>query len=214
MAPLKRRALKTPGSVFQMLEESGAMERLSADGVVEEGYKASSSKSQRPKLLTYYQLCLKPQLDVRSRDCKELAILAKSLDLLREGRLPELADVLAGRMVAVDTASRQGWNTARHLEVYCEEEEGVAPAHVLLAAQRHARQVEKAGGKGSWPRATSWTNNEWGSDSRNKGKGKETKGKGKKGKGKAKGGKGGWSYWQGADKDKVAEKPKKGEGES
>ena len=55
MAPLKRRALKTPGSVFQMLEES-AVERLSADGIVEEGYEASGSKGQGPKLLTYYQL--------------------------------------------------------------------------------------------------------------------------------------------------------------
>eukprot|EP00435_Cladocopium_sp_Y103_P059307 s204_g21.t1 len=93
IAPLKKRSQKTPGSVFQMLEAT-AVEKLSADGILEEGYEAGGEKGQRPKMLTFYQLCLKPHLDYRGRDCKELAVLARSLDLLRSGRLAELADVL------------------------------------------------------------------------------------------------------------------------
>eukprot|EP00435_Cladocopium_sp_Y103_P046563 s1208_g13.t1 len=145
-----------------------------------------------------------------SRDCKELAMLSRSLDLLREGRLSELADVLSARLIAVDTAAHQGWATARHLEVFADEEDGSAPAHLLLAAQKHARQVEKAGGKGSWPRAQQWSSADWNYDNRPKGKGKETKGKGKKGKNKGKMGKG-WGAWNADNRDKMEDKGKKPE---
>ena len=138
-------------------------------------------------MLTFFQLVLRPALDPRSRDCKELNLLARSLDLLRDGRLAELADVLASRLIAVDTAGRQGWHVARHLKVYGEEEENSTPPHVLLAAQKHARQVDKAGGKGSWSAAQQWSPAPW-TDNRPKGKGKDGKGKTKKGKTK-KGGK-------------------------
>ena len=208
MAPLKKRSRKSPGSVYRMLEQT-AVERLSADGVVEEGYEAAGLRGQRPKMLTFFQLVLRPALDARSRDCKELSLLSRSLDLLREGRLAELADVLASRLIAVDTAGRQGWHVARHLEVYGEEEENSAPPHVLLAAQKHARQVDKAGGKGSWsPAAAQWSSYE----QRPKGKGK-AKGKTKKGKGKGKNWKGGWSPWPQEGKDKPSD-PKKKEAEA
>lgn len=212
VAPLKRKSQRSPGSVFRMLEQQ-AMERLAADGVVEEGYEAAGLRGQRPKLHTYYQILLKPGLDPKSRDSKELALLSRTLDLLREGRLAEVADVLAGRLIAVHTATKQGWGTAKHLEVYGEDEDASAPAHVLLSAQRHARAVDKAGGKGSWTRGQGWGGSEWNSEPRPKGKAKEGKGKGKKGKGKGKPGKGGWSSW-GGDRDGGADKPKKPENEA
>jgi len=210
MAPLRKRSQRSPGSVYKMLEEL-AVERLSVDGVVEEGYEALGLRGQRPKILTYFQLVLKPQMDSKGRDCKELAMLARSLDLLRDGRLAELADVMAARLMAIHTATKQGWQTARHLEVFAEEDDSAAPPHVLLSAQRHARQVEKAGGKGSWPSRSPWQGGEWAYDNRPRGKGKEQKGKGKKGKGKGKGQKGQWSAWVdqgergGGDKSKKAE---------
>ena len=209
---MKRKSQRSPGSVFRMLEQQ-AMERLAADGVVEEGYEAAGLRGQRPKLHTYYQILLKPGLDPKSRDSKELALLSRTLDLLREGRLAEVADVLAGRLIAVHTATKQGWGTAKHLEVYGEDEDASAPAHVLLSAQRHARAVDKAGGKGSWTRGQGWGGSEWNSEPRPKGKAKEGKGKGKKGKGKGKPGKGGWSSW-GGDRDGGADKPKKPENEA
>ena len=213
MAPLKKRSRRHPGSIYKMLEET-AVERLSADGVVEEGYESQGLRGQRPKMLTFFQIVLKPHLDPRTRDYKELSMLARSLDLLRDGRLAELADVLSSRLIAIDTASRQGWQVARHLEVFDEGEENTAPAHVLLAAQKHARQVQKAGGKGSWGRSDQWGAESWGLEPRPKGKGKEIKGKGKKGKGKGKPWKGQWGNWSAEGKDKTADGKKKPEGDA
>ena len=163
----------------------------------------------RPKLFTYFQLGLRPALDPKSRDCKELALLSRALDTLREGKLDVLADILAARLIAVDTATRQGWSTARHPEVYDPEEGGTAPAHILLAAQKHGKQIERAGGKGSWSRNQSW-GSEWAPDARPKGKGKDAKGKTKKGKGKRKGGRA-WQVWGNPDSKDKPEGTKPGE---
>lgn len=184
--PLKKKAQRDPGSVFRLLELQ-AMEQLARDGVMEEDYMTSSTEGGRPKIFTFFQLAIKPGLDSKSRDCREISLLARCLDMLREGRLANLADTLAARLLAVETATRQGWATARHLEVFGPEEEGPVPPHILLSAQRHQRQVEKAGGKGSWPKQNQWNWPEWQGDSRPKGKVKGGKGKGKKGAGKNKG---------------------------
>jgi hypothetical protein len=85
---------------------------------------------------------------------------------------------------------------------------------VLLAAQKHARQVQKAGGKGSWGRSDQWGAESWGLEPRPKGKGKEIKGKGKKGKGKGKPWKGQWGNWSAEGKDKTADGKKKPEGDA
>ena len=53
LAPLKKKSMKAPGSVFRMLK-AAAVERLSADGNVEEGCEALGLRHQQPKLLTYY----------------------------------------------------------------------------------------------------------------------------------------------------------------
>eukprot|EP00435_Cladocopium_sp_Y103_P010431 s3888_g2.t1 len=182
----KKRSRSRRSRMFKLLEDQ-AMEQLAQEGVLEEEYMADTKEGKRPKIFTYFQLALKPGLDSKSRDCREISLLSRCLDLLREGRLANLADTLAARLLAVETATRQGWATARHLEVYGPDEEGPVPPHILLSAQRHQRQVEKAGGKGSWTRgqAPSWS--DWSTDARAKGKGKDQKGKGKKGKGKPKG---------------------------
>eukprot|EP00435_Cladocopium_sp_Y103_P049135 s2058_g14.t1 len=204
--PLKKRSEKDPGSVFKLLL-SQAADQLAQEGLDQEDVPSNLSSGQKVKLYTFYQLALKPHLDLRSRDNKELALLAKALDLLQEGDLPRLADLLSARMIAVETATRQGWQTAKFLELQSLDDDGTAPPHILLAAQRHSRQVEKAGGKGSWSKSFNWYG-EWGGENRAKGRGKEPKGKGKKGKGKPKGGKGGWNQW-GGDKPKPADKDEK-----
>eukprot|EP00438_Fugacium_kawagutii_P022174 Skav235069 [mRNA] locus=scaffold3466:36062:45450:- [translate_table: standard] len=166
MAPLKRKAERSPGSVYKMLEDQ-ARSHLAQDGVLDE----DGPSTQRPRMFTYFQISLRPHLDPKSRDAKEMAMLARALDLLRSGRLTALADLLAARLIAVDTATRQGWSTARHLEVFGMEEEATAPPHILLAAQRHSRQVDRAGGKASWSRGASWSKGDWGAG-QEKGKGK------------------------------------------
>eukprot|EP00435_Cladocopium_sp_Y103_P026820 s3055_g6.t1 len=201
LPPLKRKSQKQPGSVLRMLEQQ-AFDFLSQDGIVS-GEDPSVELGSRPKLFTYYQLGLRPSLDPKSRDSKELALLSKALDTLREGKLDVLADMLAARLIAVDTATRQGWSTARHLEVYDPEEGGTAPAHILLAAQKHGKQIERAGGKGSWSRQT------WGGDwipEKGRNKNKDAKGKNKKGKGKNKGAKA-WQAWNPEGKEKNDKKP-------
>ena len=188
-----------------------AMEQLSQDGLVEVEQVGNPSSGSTVKLFTFYQLCLKPGLDPKSRDNKELALLARALDLLKAGDVAQLSDLLAARLIAVDTATKQGWSTAKHLEVLDADQEGTVPPHVLLAAQRHGRQVDKAGGKGSWGKQHQWSWDQ-GGDHRGKGQGKEQKGKAKKGKPKGRGRKGGWNYWGFGDKDsKGAEKSKEAE---
>ena len=146
MPPLNKKALRSPGAVFKMLE-THATERLAQDATLEEAEGSQNqASSMRGKFHTFFQLCLKPQLDPRSRDSKELFLLSRVLDLLKQGALDQLADVLASRMMAVETASKQGWATARFLEVLDEGDETSTPPHILLAAQRHSRLVEKAGG--------------------------------------------------------------------
>jgi hypothetical protein len=202
LPPLKKKAMKTPGSVFRMLEEH-ATQRLAQDATLEENQASSGSTGLRGKFHTFFLLCLKPQMDPKSRDTKELFLLSRSLDLLRQGQLEQLADALASRMMAVETASKQGWGTAKYLEVLDEGDETSAPAHVLLAAQRHGRLVEKAGGKGSWTRQQANCYGEMSYGQQTKGKAKDGKGKGKKGKPKGKG-KQTWGSWQ-------EEKPKGGD---
>lgn len=200
VAPLKRRSKREPGSVFTMLETQ-AIERFAQDGILEA---EDPHVKKKARMYTYFQLGLKPQLNPQSRDSKEISMLARSLNLLKEGRLPELADTLAARLVAVNTAASQGWHTARFLEVHQPEEDGPVPPHVLLQAQRHGRRVDKAGGKGSWGKQEwSWG---WNQGSPEKGKGKGKKGKGKKGKEKGKYS----SAWNGGEKEKVGDRSSKG----
>lgn len=201
--PLKKKSMKEPGSVYRLLVAQAA-EQLAQEGLEQDESTGLRGAGSKVKMYTYYQLALKPSLDARSRDAKELAMLAKALDLLQEGDLAQLADLISARLIAVDTATRQGWQAARYLEIQSLEDDGTAPPHILLAAMRHQKQVEKAGGKGSWSRSQSWQW-DWQSDARPKGKGKDQKGKGKKGKPKGKGGKQGWSHWQGSPKEKTGE---------
>ena len=207
LPPLRRKSQRQPGSVFKMLEQQ-AYDFLAQDGVLEDR-EAPEMSNQRPKLFTYFQLGIKPGLDPRSRDTKELGLLCRALDMLKEGKLETLSDLLAARLMAVETSTKQGWSTARHLELFDGEDEGSAPAHILLAAQKHGKQVERAGGKGSWQRSPAWPSN-WHGEGQGKGKGKEQKGKGKKGKNKGKGGKT-WQNWNAGDKDrKDAKAPAEG----
>lgn len=205
--PLRKKSLKDPGSVFKMLINQAA-EQLAQEGLEDEGATSTTRRGQKVRMYTYYQLALKPNLDQRSRDCKELGLLAKALDLLQEGDLSQLADLLSARLIAVETATRQGWQAAKFLELQSMEDDGTAPPHILLAAQKHARQVEKAGGKGSWAQSQQWAQG-WMADQRPKGKGKDPKGKGKKGKNKGKGGRGAWNSGLPGEKDKGGEKPNK-----
>ena len=96
LPPLKKKALKTPGAVFRMLE-THATERLAQDATLEESESFNSSLSMKGKFHAFYLLCLK------SRDSKELFLLSRSLDLLRQGQWSSLRMLWLGRRDSVQT---------------------------------------------------------------------------------------------------------------
>ena len=134
------------------------------------------------KVMTYLSLIIKPQFPNRPKELRELYMLASTIDLLRQGQLAKLGDVLAGRLVAIhQSVLDSSWvSAARHLEVLPMPDGAALGDGVLLVARNAFWPTGKGRGKGSW-----WRGQEGESDwswREPKGKGK----KGKKGKGKAK----------------------------
>ena len=182
--------------------------------------KATSSSKKAPTAMNKPQLPRMSLLGNRPRDEKELYALAVSLDALRSGDIEKVADLLAGRYLAVETSAFEGsWETARWLEVARLEERGAAPAEVLLAARRHQKTLDRASGRGSFGRGSDgywgaghggsghW--DDWAPTGRGKGKkGKYGKGKGKKGKAGKKGRDANWWDSHGHEVEKDGENKK------
>lgn len=212
--PLQRKAEKKPGSVLRMLMEQVVLSLSDislAEGELADGAAAVNASA---KVLSYYQVAVRPHLQHRARDDKELHTLATCLDTPRQGQLERLGDLLAGRYLAVETAALEGsWDTARHLEVCKQQVQGAVPDTVRLAARKHQKTLDKAAGKGSFSSSSragweypgsgssGWAGEEWKYSVR--GKGGVTKGKGKDGKNKK--GKGGGK--KGQRKDSSGEPP-------
>ena len=213
--PLQRRAEKKPGSVLKMLMDHVrlSLSDMSLADPADTG--AAAAVNSPAKVTSYFQILVRQHLSSRPRDEKELYALAVSLDALRSGDIEKVADLLAGRYLAVETAAFEGsWETARWLEVARLEERGAAPAEVLLAARRHQKTLDRASGRGSFGRGS---DGYWGAGQGNGGqwddwipfgkgkgrKGKQGKGKGKKGKAGKRGNENSW--WEnppkGAGKD-------------
>lgn len=122
-----------------------------ADAAVQEELEAGRLGGSGDRMSAYVQIVARPQLGGKVRDLRELETLGRCLDLLRSGKLPQLGDSLAGRFLAVENAGiHSNWSDAQHLEVIPTRQAGLAQPAVVLKAQRHQRQVEKAAGRGSW----------------------------------------------------------------
>ena len=190
-APLLRKAEKRPGSVMKMLVKhcQEALDQSSALTMEER-----TAVTSGVKLVTYFNLLVRPNFPSTSRDMKELYLLAVALDFLRSGKLQQVADTLSSRFLTVHCAASEGnWSAAKFLEMYPLEAVQSAPTDVLLKARKHLRLVEKSQGLESG----GWTNRchpggGWKSggqeDEKGKGKGKNKGGKGK--------GKGNQQQWQ------------------
>ena len=149
------------------------------------------------KLTLFFQLFWKEKFASRPRDLHELYLLVRCSDLLQQGRISEVADALAGRIMALEVAASSGsWSTAKFLEVETLDSGNLARPETLLAAQKHARLVAKS--EQGW---TSWSGKGKGYDGQESWatpwKGTE-KTKGKKGK----------SWWKAPEKEKETEKEK------
>ena len=202
LPPLQKKSKKRPGSVLEMLLQH--VQEALAEKSITEDHEKSIHAGQAGKMMSYYQILVKPQLGGKIRDQRELETLARAIDLLLSGSIAAMSDVLSGRYIALETAAMTGtWTSAQFLEVAPTRSPGIAQAPLLLSAQRHHRLVEKAAGRQSWDgRGSSrwWGESRGGgeqstSGGRGKGKGGKTvKGKNKKGK------KGAWT-----DKPKEAD---------
>ena len=188
LPPLQRKSEKRPGSVLKLLMDHVRLALSDMSAVGAGGRGASSSVTSAARIQSYFQILVRPHLQSRPRDEKELHALALALDCLRDGNVERVADILAGRYLSVETAAFDGsWDAARWLEVAPLEDRGAVNTQTLLQARKHQRLVEKASGKGSYPRPSGnyWAsapgggNNSGRTDWQNTGGGK---GKGKKGK--------------------------------
>ena len=133
------------------------------------------------KISTYFALLIRPNHPAGNPLLRELYALGQAIDLLRMGRLPETADALASRFIAVHTALSDGrWAIASQLELYPLEPVQSATMSTMLQAQKHRRLIQKSQG---------WYGNSrfWGQTGRGKGGGANEKGKKGEPKGRGKG---------------------------
>ena len=209
-APLRRKSRKRPGSVLQMLIEH-ARSQLDQSAKVGVESEQNVTITSGVKMSSYFAIVVRPQLGQAMAQTRELHHLAQCIDLLRQGDLDVLGDVLAGRFMSLHQSVLDGtWATAKHLELLPLEEGSAAGPAVVLQAKRHARLAEKVSqGPWSWQpmgkarggrgRGQSWNDNQL-----------ETKGKGKKGP-KGKGKNKNWSHQSekeldGKGKERIPEK--------
>ena len=198
IAPLKRKSKQKPGSVLQLLVQH-ARSQLDQSSKVGIAAAEDTSVIKGVKIGSYFSIVVRPQLGGSLGQARELHHLSQALDLLRQGDLDLLGDLLAARFMAIHQAALDGtWSTARHLELMPLEDSSAAGPEVILDARKHARLAAKcapgdswawspgAKGRGGRGRGQSWSDQ----NSDQKGKGK----KGGKGKGKTK-------SWGGAEKE-------------
>lgn len=203
-APLRKRSQKRPGSVLNLLLEHIA-DQLQQSAELDVPASGRGDLTSGVKVVSYLALAIRPHFAHKQKELREMHNLATSIDLLRQGQLARLGDVLAGRLVAIHQSLLDAsWTSARHLEVMPMPEGTALSDGVLLAARKHGRQVSRAQditqswrsdkGRGRGKKGLQWSHYEGDQEStwwQPKGKGKSQK------KGKAK-----------KDKDKeAAEKP-------
>eukprot|EP00435_Cladocopium_sp_Y103_P041507 s325_g11.t1 len=192
-APLRKRSQRRPGSVLQMLV-THAKNQLDQSAKVEVTAGSAGDATQGVRLTSYFTIIVKPHLGNALAVTREMYHLSNAMDLLRQGELSRLGDVLAGRFMSLHQSVIDGsWSAARHLEVMPMEEVSAAGSAVVLQARRHAKlqakaqglesnwvtrlnQKGKGGGRG---KSSSWGDGEWSSPSKGKGKGNKGKPKGR-----------------------------------
>lgn len=192
-APLRKKSVKSPGSVMQMLVRH-AQQQLDRGSLTEDPGQREEALVGGVKIATYFALLIRPFHPPANPLLRELYSLALTIDFLRAGRLSEAADALAGRFVSVHTALTEGsWSTAAHLEVHPLEQVTSTSTSTLLQAQRHKRMVLKSQGLGSSGQRPWWNNSGKGRGNYSYEKGGRGNSQNKgKGKGKQKGGKDVW----------------------
>lgn len=220
-APMQKKSRDNPGSVLRLLVDH-IRQQMDQTALLECGSE-SGSLTSGIKVMSHFNLFVKPSYPHHLRELRELHHLSISIDQLRSGDVASLGDTLAARYMAIhQSLVDASWSTARHMELHPMEDSSAAGHATVLATRKHARLVSKAvgalplsgasgiAGKGRAGRGKG----EWSyGDNRDEGKGNaKGRGKGKKGKGKWGGNQGvSWEKtqrdWE-KNKDKAEDKPK------
>eukprot|EP00434_Breviolum_minutum_P044049 symbB.v1.2.039303.t1/scaffold6471.1/size17862/1 len=149
-APLRRKSKERPGSVLALLT-SHVAQQLDQGALVDmEG--EDQGVVSGVKIMTYFNLFLKPHYTNHQRELRELHSLAAMIDILRQGDLAKVGDALSGRFIALHQFLQDGsWNTARHMELY-PMDEGHAASPVGDTSIEEACQIspEGARNKSKW----------------------------------------------------------------
>ena len=182
-APLRRRSRNSPGSVLRLLVQK-AQTALDQSALVE-GAAGGDAIVGGVKLVTYFQLQIKPTFGHARGPMRDLALMATTLDLLRAGHIARAADALAGHFLACHQSLHDGsWSQARFLEVVDEADQAATSASILLETRRHAKATMKVEAPEAW---FPWKGRPWqGGEGKGKGWWTNDKGKGKSKKGKGK----------------------------
>ncbi len=106
--PLQKKAEKKPGSVLKLLMDHVRVALSDMSLLDGEGDRPVGAVTSLARVQSYFQILVRPHLQSRPRDEKELYSLAVAIDTLRGRDIQRLADMLAGRYLAVETAALEG----------------------------------------------------------------------------------------------------------
>ena len=149
-APLKRRSKEKPGSVLALLVEH-ARQQLDQTSKVTLSPASKENLTLGVKLSSYFAIVLRPQLGQMSAAVRELHMLANGMDMLRQGDLDILGDLLASRFMSIhQSIIDRGWVTARHLELLPLEDNSAAGNAVVLEARKHAKMAARLANQDLW----------------------------------------------------------------
>ena len=116
--PMRRKSIKRPGSVLELLVQHARdqLEQSSTVGIPQ----GKMRIDEGVRILSYFQILLRPQLGPVTGPVREMFLIASVLDQLRSGNLSAVGDGLAARFFALHQSILDGgWNAARHLEIFC-----------------------------------------------------------------------------------------------
>ena len=141
--PMRKKSRDRFGAVLEMLVQH-AKEQLEQSSTVSIP-QGKARVDQGVKLLSYFQILLRPQLGPVTGPVRELFLIASVLDQLRSGNLSAVGDGLAARFFALHQSIIDGnWSAAKYLEIFVLEEASATTTAMLLQTRRHAKLAAKA----------------------------------------------------------------------
>ena len=213
-APMKKKSRKAPGSVLELLINH--IQAQLYQGSTLDVTPRTNPMTSGVRVSTFFSLHVRPHYPQANREMREMYSLARAMDVLRSGDVPQTGDILAARFMALhQSLVDMNWVAAQHMELAPLEDAMATSPGLILATRKHSRLHQKVqgydtGGAGYGKgRRRDWSG--W-SDNRPAGapKGKGKQFKGGKGKGGDKGKKGSANSsnnpWA-ANLEKVEDKP-------